>query len=330
MRYGIARGPFYTFTSTAGIMLVPTGSLFEHCYGNYAIAAINIWCLEQLHALFRAAERAGAPFIVQMTPIALEYGRAEMYLSMIDTAAGIYPETVYSIHLDHGSRKDAIEAISTGRYSSVMIDASHESYQDNVRITSEIVQRAHGKGVEVEAELGILAGMEDGLSVNDRDQKYTQPDKVEDFVSRTGCDSLAVAVGTSHGAYKFKDDQGLQFDILESIQKRLPGYPLVLHGGSSVSQEEIRRIKNSGASLGDQARGVSSEEIRKAIKYGICKINIATDSRILWTRVHREFFHSSPGEFDPLIPGKEYMAELQECFMKKFELLNATSRIKAF
>jgi len=309
-------------------MQVSTETLFSKCYGNYAIAAINVWSMEQIHALFRAAEKAQAPFIVQMTPVALDYGHAMMLLSMISAAAEIYPDTIYSIHLDHGSRKAALDAISSGKYSSVMIDASHETYEKNVQITSEIVERAHANNLEVEAELGVLSGVEDGITIKAEHKKYTQPEEVEDFISKTGCDSLAVAVGTSHGAYKFSGDQGLQFDILEEIQNRLPGFPLVLHGGSEVSRNEIKRINSSGGNLGIEARGVSSDDIKKAINYGICKINIATDARIIWTRVHREFFMDYPEQFDPLIPGNTYIKDLEEFYIDKFDLLEATSRSK--
>ena len=296
-------------------MLVSTKSLFENCYGKFAIAAINVWSMEQVHALFRAAEMAKAPFIVQMTPAAIDYGHAVMLLSMISAAADIYPETIYSIHLDHGNRQAALDAISSGRFSSVMIDASHETYDKNVQITSEIVKSAHANQLEVEAELGVISGVEDGIEVGAKDKRYTQPEEAEDFISRTGCDSLAVAIGTSHGAYK-------------EIQNHLPGFPLVLHGGSAVDEQEIRRINDSGGKLGIEARGVSANEIREAIKYGICKVNIATDARIIWTRVHREFFIESPEKFDPLIPGNTYIGELEKFYIEKFNLLGATNRTR--
>lgn len=302
--------------------------MFGHCYGKYAVAAINVWCMEQIHALFGAAEKAQAPFIVQMTPVAIDYGHVIMLLSMISAAAEIYPETVYSIHLDHGNRKAALDAISSGRFSSVMIDASHETYEKNVQITSEIVGRAHTNNLEVEAELGVLSGVEDGMTVKAEDKKYTQPEEVEDFVTKTSCDSLAVSVGTSHGAYKFSGNEGLQFQILKEIQNRLPGLPLVLHGGSAVCKDEIKRINASGGNLATDARGVSADEIRKAIKYGICKINIATDARIIWTRVHREFFKKSPEQFDPVIPGNTYLKELEKFYMDKFDLLESTNRVR--
>jgi len=212
----------------------------------------------------------------------------------------------------------------------VMIDASHETFEKNISITKEVVAKAHLKNISVEAELGVLSGIEDDLNVDEKHKKYTQPSEVEEFVKQTGCDSLAVAVGTSHGAYKFSGEQGLQFGILKEIQKRLPGFPLVLHGGSAVNLDEIQRINAAGGQLGTDARGVSNEEILKAIELGVCKINIATDARLIWARVHREFFRLSPAQFDPIIPGKTYMSGFEKFNLEKFELLKATGKGKEF
>jgi len=307
-------------------MQVSPSSFFHQCYGNYAIAAINIWCMEQVHALFSAAEKSWAPFIVQMTPVAIDYGNREMLLSMIHAAAEIYPKTVFAIHLDHGTSQVAVEAIASGGFSSVMIDASHERFEKNVAITKEIVKKAHAAEVEVEAELGVLSGVEDDLEVAEKEHRYTRPDEVVDFVSRTGCDSLAIAIGTSHGAYKFSGEQSLQFEILEEIKKRLPGFPLVLHGGSAIDNVEVQRINACGGSLGTEAKGVPSGEIKKAITYGICKVNIATDARLIWTRVHREHFIKQPEKFDPVPPGKIYMDEMEKLYAEKFKLLGATNK----
>ena len=178
----------------------------------------------------------------------------------------------------------------------------------------------------MEAELGVLSGVEDDITVDEKHKKYTQPSEVEEFMRRTGCDSLAVAVGTSHGAYKFSGGQGLQFDILKEIQQRLPGFPLVLHGGSAVNLDEIQRINAAGGQLGTDAKGVSNEELKRAIEYGVCKINIATDARLIWARVHREFFKYTPAQFEPIIPGKAYMEALEEFNIEKFELLNAVGK----
>jgi fructose-bisphosphate aldolase class II len=209
-----------------------------------------------------------------------------------------------------------------------MIDASHEPFRENISITRQIAQKAHAKNITVEAELGVLGGVEDELVHGGKIEKYTSPAEVEEFVKQTTCDSLAVAVGTSHGAYKFSGGKGLQFDILSEIQNRLPGFPLVLHGGSAVNSEEIQRINAAGGQLGIDAKGVDSEELVKAMEYGVCKINIATDARLIWTRVHREFFKYTPAQFDPIVPGKSYMENFEEFILEKFDLLKSTGKAK--
>jgi fructose-bisphosphate aldolase class II len=251
-------------------MLVSTKDIFKNCYGKYGVAAINVWDMEMIHGLFSAAQKSNSPFIVQTTPVARNYASHEMLISMISAAAKKYPETVFAIHLDHGNHEHALDCIRSGDYTSVMIDASHESFQDNISITKGIVEQAHSKNIAVEAELGVLSGVEDDLVVDDNHKKYTQPDEVNEFVAQTNCDSLAVAVGTSHGAYKFSGEQGLQFDILKEIQNKLPGFPLVLHGGSAVNESEIQRINKAGGQLGIGAKGVSNDQLVKAIELGVC------------------------------------------------------------
>jgi fructose-bisphosphate aldolase class II len=307
-------------------MIVSTNNIFKKCYGRYGVAAVNVWCMEQVLGLFSAAQKANAPFIVQTTPVARNYAGAEMLLSMISAASKIYPNTIFAIHLDHGNREHALQSIESGGYNSVMIDASHEPFEKNISLTKEIVGKAHAKSITVEAELGVLAGIEDDINIDEKHKKFTQPNEVEEFVKRTGCDSLAIAVGTSHGAYKFSGEQGLQFDILKEIQIRLPGFPLVLHGGSAVNMDEIERINSAGGRLGTDAKGVSNAELLKAIELGVCKINIATDARLIWTRVHREFFKQSPSQFDPIIPGKTFMNEFKKFNLEKFELLGAVGK----
>lgn len=311
-------------------MLVSPSEMYKHCYGRYAIAAINIWSMEQVDALFIAGRKSKAPFIVQMTPVALHYGHQKILLAIIKAAGKMYPEVVYSIHLDHGTRDAAIKAINSGGFSSVMIDASHEPFEKNVSLTREVVDKAHGKHIEVEAELGVLSGVEDDLEIANHAATYTRPREAEDFIAETGCDSLAIAIGTSHGAYKFTGEQSLQFDILKEIQDRLPGFPLVLHGGSSINSTEVKRINASGGNLGSGTSGVPSLEIKKAITYGICKVNIATDARIIWTRVHREYFNNHPEQFDPVPPGRIYMDELEKLYIEKFNLLGATNKAEDF
>jgi len=300
--------------------------MFKKCHGVFALAAINVWSMEQILALFRTAQESKAPFMVQMTPVALAYGGREMLLSMINAAARLYPNTEYAVHLDHGNEQTAKEVIAGGGFSSVMIDASHEPFEKNVSITRGIVDLAHSAGMEVEAELGVLSGVEDDLEIDAGDSRFTRPDEVVDFVTQSGCDSLAIAIGTSHGAYKFKGDQSLQLHVLEEIQQKLPGFPLVLHGGSAVDSREVERINASGGKLEAGASGVPAGEIKKAITKGICKVNIATDARITWTRVHREHFQEFPGNFDPLPPGRIYMDELENLYREKFRLLGALNK----
>jgi fructose-bisphosphate aldolase class II len=311
-------------------MLVSTKWLFEKCYGKFAIGALNIWCMEQIHALFSAGEKSASPFIVQMTPAARNYAHHQMLISMIKAAAKIYPKAIFATHIDHGNEEHILKAIESGGFTSVMIDASHDTFTRNISRTRKIVKIAHRKDVAVEAELGVLSGVEDQLTVEEKKALYTQPEEVETFVKETGCDSLAIAVGTSHGAYKFSGGKGLQFDILKEIQQRVPGFPLVLHGGSEVNLKEIERINRYGGKIGMSAKGVSSHEIRKSIRYGVCKVNIATDARIIWTRVHREFFKHSPELFDPIIPGRTYMEELEKFIMQKFNLLGSAGKANLF
>ncbi|MEH6679092.1 MAG: class II fructose-bisphosphate aldolase [Sediminicola sp.] len=307
-------------------MVVSPKCFFDNCYGKYAIPAVNVFTMEQVHGLFSAGQRANAPFMVQFTPVARNYAHSRMLSAMVRAAATIYPKAVFSVHLDHGNEAHAFEAIKSDGYQSVMIDASHDDFGANVSRTRTVVEKAHKKNIMVEAELGVLSGVEDDLSVEAEHARYTRPAEVQEFVRLTGCDSLAVAVGTSHGAYKFSGGKGLQFKILEDIQRLLPHFPIVLHGGSAVNAEEISRINRAGGKLEEGAAGVAPEEIVKSIDYGVCKINIATDTRLLWTRVHREFFRESPELFDPVLPGKTYMDEYEKFMLEKFDLLKATGR----
>ncbi len=311
-------------------MVVLPKELFNICYGTYAIAAVNVFTMEQVIGLFRAGTRANAPFLVQITPVARNYAHSHMLTAIIDAASKIYPEAVYAVHLDHGNEEHALNAITSGTYNSVMIDASHDDFETNVKRTRAVVEKAHEKGVFVEAELGVLSGVEDDISIDEKHARYTSPNEVASFVNLTNCDSLAVAVGTSHGAYKFSSGQGIQFHILEKIQQKLPGFPIVLHGGSAVNIAEVERINKAGGTLSESASGVTSEEIVKSIQYGVCKINIATDTRLLWTRVHREFFRDTPDLFDPIVPGKTYMDAYENFMIQKFELLGAIGKAATF
>lgn len=311
-------------------MIITTNTLFKHCYANYALAAINVFTVEQVLAVFKAAYACAAPVIIQTTPVARDYTGPRLLLAMVAAAAEQFPNVVYALHLDHGNEAHIHAALQGDGYTSVMIDASHDPFDQNVGRTRSVVDMAHAKGVFVEAELGVLSGVEDDLVVDAASSRYTQPDDAAVFVERTGCDSLAVAVGTSHGAYKFSGDQGIRFDILAGIQQRLAGFPLVLHGGSSVDADELSRINRAGGQLAQNARGVSDDEIARAIGYGICKVNVATDLRVLWTRVHREYFAMQPDQFDPLIPGRTYIRELEQLCIQKFEKLGSVGKSEVF
>jgi fructose-bisphosphate aldolase class II len=206
-----------------------------------------------------------------------------------------------------------------------MIDASHEPFEENIRKTSEIVEKAHAKSIAVEAELGVLSGVEDHISIEEKYALYTDPMQAEEFIDRTGCDSLAVAAGTSHGAYKFSGGQGLQLNILAEIQKRVPGFPLVLHGASAVPFEEVNRINLAGGKIREDAKGAADKELLEAIRLGVCKVNIATDMRLIWTRIHREFFRDAPEKFDMVVPGREYMNALELFVSEKCKFLKSNN-----
>lgn len=302
-------------------MKIGTNILFNQAYGKYGIAAFNVFNAEQVCGIFAGADKAGMPIIIQITPAARNYITPQLLEGIIKAASGIYPNVYYSVHLDHGTKEHCLDAVKSGFYNSVMIDASHEDFEDNIETTRKIVDFAHSKGIFVEAELGILSGIEDNMNVEEDDSAYTDPEKAVEFVQRTNCDSLAVAVGTSHGAYKMNNGSELKLNILKEIQEKLPNFPIVLHGASNVPHEEVVRINNAGGSLSNDAKGIDEQQILEAIKLGVCKINIATDMRLIWARVHREFFKNSNKLFDPIIPGKEYMLELAKFVNNKCKSL---------
>ena len=289
-------------------MIVTTKKLFELAYGKYAIGAYNINNLEQTMGLFRGNLDSQAPFIIQLSKGARSYTHKIMLEGLIRSADQVFPDAIFAVHLDHGDEVACNDCINSGFYSSVMIDASHEGFEDNIAITKRVVDAAHARGVVVEAELGQLGGVEEHVSVSEADAKLTNPDQAKEFVERTGVDSLAVAIGTSHGAYKFSGSQALRLDVLAKIQEQLPGFPLVMHGSSSVSQEEVERINSAGGSMRG-AKGVDADQFVHAAKLGVTKVNIDTDGRLVWTRVHREFFLENPENFDLRPPGKVFMNE---------------------
>jgi fructose-bisphosphate aldolase class II len=309
-------------------MIVTTKKLFEAAYGKYAIGAYNINNLEQTMGLFRGNLESQAPFIIQISKGARSYTHKTMLEGLIRSADEIFPEAIFAVHLDHGDEETCYDCVDSGFYSSVMIDASHENFDTNVAITKRVVDYAHAKGVVVEAELGQLGGVEEHVSVSEADAKLTDPDQAKEFVTRTGVDSLACAIGTSHGAFKFSGTQGLHFDVLEEIQKRLPGFPLVMHGSSSVPQEEVERINKAGGNL-KGAKGVDARQFKRASELGVTKINIDTDGRLVWTRVHREYFLAYPENFDLRPPGKVFMAEYAKFIAEKNGYLGSAGQLEA-
>ena len=310
-------------------MIVTTAQLFKVAYGKFAIGAYNINNAEQAMGLFKGAIAAKAPFIIQISKGARAYTEKRMIEAIIRTASDIFPEAIFAVHLDHGDEKTCYDCIDSGFYSSVMIDASHEPFEENIAITKRVVDRAHKKGISVEAELGQLGGVEEDIKVDEGHASLTNPDEAVEFVRRTGCDSLAAAIGTSHGAYKFKGKQGLHFDVIEEIKKRIPGTPIVMHGSSSVPKEEVERINAAGGKLDPSARGVDENEYLPAAKLGVTKVNIDTDGRLVWTRVHREFFRDHPDQFDFRPPGKIFVEEYAKFIARKNEKLGSANQLVA-
>ncbi|RME70462.1 MAG: ketose-bisphosphate aldolase [Verrucomicrobia bacterium] len=308
-------------------MIVTTAQLFKVAYGRFAIGAYNINNAEQAMGLFRGCIQSQAPFIIQISKGARKYTDKRMLEAIIRAADEIFPEAIFAVHLDHGDEETCYDCINSGFYSSVMIDASHDPFEKNVEITKRVVEAAHAKGISVEAELGMLGGVEEDIQVDEGNACLTDPDEAKKFVELTGCDSLACAIGTSHGAFKFKGKQALRFDVLAEIQKRLPGFPLVMHGSSSVPQEEVARINAAGGQIKDSA-GVDPKEYLPAAKLGVTKINIDTDGRLVWTRVHREYFRDHPDQFDFRPPGKIFMEEYAKFIASRNELLGSAGKLE--
>ncbi|KXU35237.1 fructose-bisphosphate aldolase [Cephaloticoccus capnophilus] len=308
-------------------MIVTTAQLFKHAYGKYAVGAYNINNAEQAMGLFQGAIDSQAPFIIQISKGARKYTDKRMLEAIIRSAGEIYPEAIFAVHLDHGDEQTCYDCIDSGFFSSVMIDASHDPFAENVAITKRVVERAHAKGISVEAELGMLGGVEEDIQVDEGNACLTDPAEAEEFVKQTGCDSLACAIGTSHGAFKFKGRQSLHFDVLEKIKGRLPNFPLVMHGSSSVPQDEVAKINAAGGTIQD-SMGVDPKEYLPAAKLGVTKINIDTDGRLVWTRVHREFFRNNPEQFDFRPPGKIFMAEYAKFIASRNELLGSAGQLE--
>ena len=304
--------------------LVTSREMFKKAYeGGYAIGAFNVNNMEIVQGITEAAKEENAPLILQVSAGARKYAK-HAYLMKLVEAALEDTDLPICLHLDHGADFDICKACVDGGFTSVMIDGSQHSFEDNITLTKKVVEYAHAHGVVVEGELGKLAGIEDDVKVNAADASYTRPDEVEEFVEKTGVDSLAIAIGTSHGAFKFKPEQctrnaegvlvppDLRFDILAEIEKRLPNYPIVLHGSSSVIPKYVKIINENGGKL-DDAIGIPEEQLRRAAKSAVCKINIDSDLRLAMTAGIREYMAAHPAAFDPreyLKPARAYIKEL--------------------
>jgi fructose-bisphosphate aldolase class II len=320
-------------------MIVTTKDLFDVAYGKYAVGAYNINNLEQTIGLFRgnvgqadtnegpADAAKSAPFIIQISRGARAYTDKRYLEAMIRTSEEVFPEAIFAVHLDHGTEESCYDCIDSGFYSSVMIDASHEDFDENIAITRRVADRAHEKGISVEAELGMLGGVEEDIVVSEENACLTDPDQAKEFVDRSGCDSLAVAIGTSHGAYKFSGSQGLHFDVIERIQELVPDYPFVMHGSSSVPKEWVDRINAAGGDM-PATSGVREGDYLPAAKLGVTKVNIDTDGRLVWCATYRESFRDKPTDFDPRTAGKPFMANYANYIIHKNAMLGSAGELE--
>lgn len=294
--------------------LVTSKEMFKKAYeGGYAIGAFNVNNMEIIQGITEAAKEEQAPLILQVSSGARNYAK-HVYLMKLIEAAIIDTDLPICVHLDHGDTFELCKSCIDGGFTSVMIDGSHHSFEDNIKLTKQVVEYAHAHGVVVEGELGRLAGIEDAVNVSAADASYTDPAQVIEFVEKTGVDSLAIAIGTSHGAYKFKPGQNpqLRFDILEQVEKQLPGFPIVLHGASSVIPEFVQMINANGGKMPD-AIGIPEAMLRQAAKSAVCKINIDSDLRLAMTASIRQYFAQHPDHFDPrqyLKPARENIKTL--------------------
>ncbi len=302
--------------------IVTTKEMFAKAYnGGYAVGAFNVNNMEIVQGITEAAIAQRSPLILQVSKGARAYAKHVYLMKLIEAAIADAQETAgfdlpIAVHLDHGDSFELCKSCIDGGFSSVMIDGSSKSFKDNIELTKKVVEYAHAHGVVVEAELGTLAGVEDEVKVSAEDSSYTKPEQVEEFVGATGCDSLAIAIGTSHGAYKFKPGTKpqLRFDILEEVSKRLPGFPIVLHGSSSVPQEFVKMINENGGNM-PGAIGVPEEQLRQAASMAVCKINIDSDLRLAMTASIRKYFNEHPDHFDPrqyLKPAREAIKAMVE------------------
>ncbi len=299
--------------------LVTTTEMFKKAYeGGYAIGAFNVNNMEIVQGITEACAEEKAPVILQVSKGARAYANHNYLVKLVEAAILCNPELPVALHLDHGPDFETCKSCIDGGFTSVMIDASSKPFEENIEITKKVVEYAHEHGVVVEAELGTLAGVEDDVKVSAEDSSYTHPEQVEEFVSRTGCDSLAIAIGTSHGAYKFKPGTKpqLRFDVLHECEKRIPGFPIVLHGSSSVPQEFVEMINKYGGAM-PGAIGVPEDQLREAARSAVCKINIDSDLRLAMTGTIRKFFAEHPDKFDPREYLKPARANIKEMVRHK-------------
>ncbi len=306
--------------------LVTSKEMFKKAYqGGYAIGAFNVNNMEIIQGIVEAAMEEKAPFIIQVSAGARKYARHEFLIKLVEAAVEISGNLPIVLHLDHGEDFEICKSCVDGGFTSVMIDGSKYPLAENIALTKKVADYAHPRGVTVEAELGRLKGIEDAVSVSEKEAVLTHPDEAERFVKESGCDSLAVAIGTSHGAYKFKAEPKLYFDRLEEIQKRLPNFPLVLHGASSVPEDLVKICNQYGAKI-PGARGVPEEMIARAAKMAVCKVNIDTDLRIAMTGAIRKCFVEDPANFDP----RKYLAPARDAIKavvkRKIRLLGSNGK----
>lgn len=301
--------------------LVTTTEMFKKAYeGKYAVGAFNVNNMEIIQGIIEAAEEMNSPVILQVSAGARKYANPVYLKKLVEAATILAPNIDIALHLDHGADFEICKECIDNGFTSVMIDGSRFDFDENVALTKRVVEYAHARGVVVEAEIGKLAGVEDDVNVSESDSNYTSPDEAVKFVELTGCDSLAIAIGTSHGAYKFKGEPKLRYDILEEITNRLPGFPIVLHGASSVPQEFVEMCNEYGGDI-PGAKGVPEEMLRKAASMGVCKINIDSDIRLAMTGNIRKYFVENPSVFDP----RSYLGEARTAVkdMVKRKIVNA-------
>jgi fructose-bisphosphate aldolase class II len=308
-------------------MLVDTKEMFKKAYeGGYAIGAFNVNNMEIIQGIIGGCAEKKSPVIIQVSAGARKYANPIYLRKLIEAAIEEHPEVPIAMHLDHGADFDICKQCVDNGFTSVMIDGSHHDFEENIRLTKEVVDYAHSKGVVVEAELGKLEGVEDDVKVASGEGSYTDPDQAVEFVEKTGVDSLAIAIGTSHGAFKFKGDPQLDFERLDVITKKLEGFPLVLHGASTVIQEFVEKCNQYGGDI-PGAKGVPEEMISQAVKTGVCKVNIDTDLRLAMTAMIRKALTENPGNFDPrkyLSPARD---AIKEMVMHKLDVLDNVNRL---